>query len=329
MRINLYDSVMNWNKLIFDSNVNDFDQLASQVMAYQLTNNETYRNYYQLVKNQLNHPYCFLPVEFFKSHTIRTGTFTPELIFESSTTSGNIPSKHEVLSADWYLESCMRTFQQFYGDPKQYVFLALLPSYLERGNSSLVFMCDKLIQESSNEYSGFYLNNTNELHRTLQMSLQKNQRIFLIGVTYALLDFADSYRINLSNHIVMETGGMKGRKQEMIRSEVHEKLRQAFALDDIHSEYGMTELMSQAYAVKDGKFSAPPWMKVIITDINDPFTWLPNDKAGRINIIDLANIHSCAFIQTSDIGKIDSNGTFEVIGRIDNSDSRGCSLMYI
>ncbi len=322
----------NFTDQIFQSNVHNFDELALSLFNHQYLNNTVYRQYCEHIDR---HPHNvqqtkdipFLPVSFFKSHTVQTGEFKPQVVFTSSTTSGNIPSKHFVKDASLYERSFTKAFELFYGNPQQYTILALLPSYLERDGSSLVVMADKLITESKKPLSGFYLNNTTELKQSLQQLQSANEPILLLGVTFALLDFAAEFPSELKHSIVMETGGMKGRRKEMIREEVHQTLMQQWQLDSVHSEYGMTELLSQAYSKGDGLFACPPWMRMVLTDPNDPLQ--SASKSGLINIIDLANIHSCAFIQTSDIGRKHPSGLFEVLGRLDQSDTRGCNLMYL
>ncbi|MER3463431.1 MAG: acyl transferase [Chitinophagaceae bacterium] len=270
----------------------------------------------------------FLPISFFKSHKIIVYNNTVDTIFESSGTIGMTPSRHYVHKQEVYEQSFRQCFQQFYGAPNQYCILGLLPSYLERGNSSLVYMVKDLIEESNHKLSGFYLHDFDQLHITLKQLEEQNQPTILIGVTYALLDFAEAFPVPLKNTIIMETGGMKGRKKELIRSEVHAILQNAFSLEAIHSEYGMTELLSQAYAKKEGTFFTPKWMKVFIRDEDDPLS-MSNRGTGGINIIDLANIYSCSFIATEDVGKLHADKSFEVLGRIDYSDIRGCSLLAL
>ena len=269
----------------------------------------------------------FLPIRFFKSARVACGDFIPEAQFESSGTTGQIPSRHFVKDLSVYEESFMRGFGRVYGPVAGKCILALLPSYLERGNSSLVYMADQLIRSSGHPRSGFFLDDFEQLNQTLRELESAGQPTILLGVTYALLDFAGVYPRPLTHTIVMETGGMKGRRKEMIREEVHAVLQEAFSLPSIHSEYGMTELLSQAYSTGEGLFSCPPWMKVLLRDEEDPLTLLQQGR-GVINIIDLANIHSCAFLATDDAGQLLPDGRFRVLGRIDGSDLRGCGLMY-
>lgn len=328
--------------LIFDIHSNEeFKKLALEIFRFQAGNNEIYKQYLSSLKitpeeiNEL-HQIPFLPIEFFKSHVIISGPYTEILnselstfeLFTSSGTTGNLQSKHYVTDPSVYKKSFTNAFEYFYGDIKEYCFLALLPSYLDREGSSLIFMADDLIKKSNHPDSGFYLNNYEELILKLNSLKEKKQKTILLGVTYALLDLAEmpEYKIGFDNLIIMETGGMKGKRKEMVREELHTILCENFGVKTIHSEYGMTELLSQAYSKGNGIFDCPPWMKVIIRDTNDPFTFLPENKTGAINVIDLANINSCSFIATQDLGK-KINNSFEVLGRFDNSDIRGCNLL--
>src|ERR1017187_3141368 len=318
---------------IFEINCNDdFKECALHIFRYQGLNNEVYKQYIKLLKVNIDdvksiEQIPFLPIEFFKSNQIITENYSAEIIFESSGTTGSIPSRHYVSKVDLYKESFMKGFDYFYGSPRDYCILALLPSYLERSNSSLVFMVNDLIQASNNIESGFYLYNTQDLVQKLNNLKEGTTKVLLIGVSYALLDLAEEHELNLSNVIIMETGGMKGKREELIRNELHEFLCNSFHVSKIHSEYGMTELLSQAYSSGEGIFRCPPWMKVMIRNINDPMSYLSNHKTGGINIIDLANIYSCSFIATQDLGKIHDDNSFEILGRFDNSDLRGCNLM--
>jgi len=270
----------------------------------------------------------FLPVEFFKTHSVMDEGREAEILFESSGTTGQTPAKHPVADVSLYQESFVRGFTRLYGSPENYCILALLPSYLERSGSSLVYMMDHLIGLSKHSDSGYYLDNLEELSQLLQRRNVDGQPTLLVGVTFALLDLAARAPLKLNEHIIiMETGGMKGRRKEMIRGEMHQVLRDAFGLSRIHSEYGMTELLSQAYSVGNGLFYPPPWMKILVRDPNDPFSSLPQDQAGGLNIIDLANLYSCSFIATGDLGKVHPDGGFEILGRFDHSDIRGCNLM--
>jgi phenylacetate-coenzyme A ligase PaaK-like adenylate-forming protein len=309
-----------------------FLQLALDIFNYQFENNTYYRTFVEgckvnpeSVKQLSDIP--FLPVELFKSNEIKTGDFQEQAIFLSSGTTGSVSSKHFVKELDLYEESFIRTFRFFYGEPEDFVFLALLPSYLERSGSSLIYMMEKLISESKDLRSGFFLNEFDKLKSLLMKLRAENKNVVLIGVTYALLDFADLYSLSFPELNVMETGGMKGKRKEMIRTEVHEILKPAFGVKSIHSEYGMTELLSQAYSKGDGIFHSPPWMRILIRELNDPLQTAEMGKSGAVNVIDLANLDSCAFIATQDLGVAHSPTSFEIIGRFDFSDIRGCNLM--
>lgn len=269
----------------------------------------------------------FLPVELFKYHMIIDRRKEEKILFFSSGTTGVERSKHYVADAAMYETSFTKTFQQFYGSPSDYCILALLPSYLERDGSSLVYMAESLIKKSNHEESGFYLYEYDELIDTLKRLKAEEQKALVIGVTFAFLELANNYEEDLSGFIFMETGGMKGRGKEITRQELHEILKSSFNLSSVHSEYGMTELLSQAYSSGEGKFYAPPWMKILIRDSHDPLSILPPGKTGTINIIDLANRNSCSFLATSDIGKVNEDGSFEVLGRMGASDVRGCNLL--
>ncbi len=324
-------------KRIFDFNISDFDSLAIDIFRFQYKNNGIYRQFADALgvhSGQVEAPVQipFLPVSFFKTHRVQSTTFEPQMTFESSGTTQTINSKHYVKDITLYTESFLKGFAQFYGDTEDWCIIGLLPSYLERQNSSLVMMVEELIRQSKHNKSGFYLYEYDQLADHLQQLEQQQQKTLLIGVTFALLDFAEAYPMPLKHTIVMETGGMKGRKTEMTRQEVHELLKTAFQLPCIHSEYGMTELLSQSYSNGDGIFRSPQWMKVLIRNEDDPLEILsPSGKGtnGVVNIIDLANIYSCSFIATDDAGKLYPDGSFEILGRIDNSDIRGCSLMVV
>jgi phenylacetate-coenzyme A ligase PaaK-like adenylate-forming protein len=276
----------------------------------------------------------FLPISFFKTHQVKTTDFTPQIIFESSGTTGVSTSRHLVKSAALYKSSFLKTFNLFYGNPSQWCILALLPGYLERNNSSLVYMVNELIHQTNNEGSGFYLNEHEKLFQALVKNEIMEKPTLLIGVTYALLDFAQQYSLKLQNTVVMETGGMKGKKEEITREEMHDELKKRLGLSIIHSEYGMTELLSQAYSKGEGRFFCPSWMKILIREYNDPFAVKAGcDQKkpvnGLINIIDLANLYSCSFIATDDVGRLHVDNSFEVMGRRDLSDLRGCSLLTL
>lgn len=321
-------------KVFAITNEKQFRSIALEVFLFQFENNPVYKKYATavrktpgVVKELTDIP--FLPVSFFKSHQIKTTSFRPELVFESSGTTGSVSSRHYVKDAGLYLKSFSNGFKKFYGDIRQYCIIGLLPSYLERGNSSLVYMVDHLIKKSGHAASGFYLHGFHELSLLLGELERSGQKTILIGVTYALLEFAGQHPQQLSNTIVMETGGMKGRGRELTKAELYHLLQVGLGVSAIHSEYGMTELLSQAYGI-DGKLVVPPWMMVLLRDETDPFTVFESAVAsGGINIIDLANLYSCSFIATDDIGKSHTDGGFEVLGRMDHSDIRGCSLMVL
>jgi len=323
---------MNKQQVFSISNEQQFDDVALQIFSYQAKNCAVYHDFIEGLNINAANVHAiqqipFLPIEFFKSHTVISSNADIEVTFTSSGTTGMITSIHYVTDVSWYTESFRSAFSLFYGDIKDYTILALLPSYLEREGSSLIYMADGLIKQSNNPDSGFFLYNHAELYYQLEKQQRSQKPTLLIGVTFALLDFIESYKINFPELIVMETGGMKGRRKEMIREELHEQLCNGFGVNAIHSEYGMTELLSQAYSNGNGIFNCPPWMKIATRDTNDPMSMLGDDKAGGINIIDLANINSCSFIATQDLGKVYADNSFEVLGRFDNSDIRGCNLL--
>ena len=312
----------------------DFQNLALRIFNYQFEKNSVYRSFCDLL---YKHPsdvksieeIPFLPIQFFKSHEVISSTESPKITFSSSGTTGSITSKHIVTDLELYESSFCKTFELFYGDISSYTVLALLPSYLEREGSSLIYMVNDLIQKSNNSHSGFYLNNLDELSQKLTALDASGQKVLLIGVSFALLDLVESKIFNLKNTVIMETGGMKGRRKEVTRKELHQTLTEGFGVDVIHSEYGMTELLSQAYSKGNGIFNTPPWMKVLARDTEDPFTILGPQKTGGLNVIDLANFNSCSFIATQDLGKVYLDYSFEVLGRFDHSDIRGCNLMVL
>lgn len=311
-----------------------FEKIALKVFRHQYENNIVYQefcNYLKTDKGSVKtvQQIPFLPIQFFKTHQIISSEESVQETFTSSATTGTITSKHLVTDISVYEESYRNGFSQFYGNIEDYVILALLPSYLEREGSSLIYMVDDLIKMSNNSESGFYLRNHDELAEKLTRLDQEGQNVILIGVTYALLDLVEKQKFNLKNTIIMETGGMKGKRKEMIREELHQQLCDGFGVPAIHSEYGMTELLSQAYSLGNGVFECPNWMHILIRDTEDALTYVENGKTGGINVIDLANINSCSFIATQDLGKITENNSFEVLGRFDNSDIRGCNLMVI
>lgn len=322
-------------KIFSISNEDQFNEISMEIFRYQLKTNAVYHKYFSHLSHTLENiktvdqiPY--LPIEMFREHMVITGNMTPSLVFESSGTTGQKSSKHFVVSKEIYRNSFLKSFKEHYGSPENLCILALLPSYLERDNSSLVYMMDHLIGLSQHQDSGFYLNELEQLSNILRKRTEDGVPTLLIGVSFALLDLAEQYPLALSENItIIETGGMKGRRKEIIREELHRTLKEAFQLEQIHSEYGMTELLSQAYAKGNNRFYPPPWMKVVTRDMYDPFSILGVGETGGINIIDLANIYSCSFIATSDLGKTYPDGSFEVNGRFDQADVRGCNLMVM
>jgi phenylacetate-coenzyme A ligase PaaK-like adenylate-forming protein len=314
------------------SNEEQFKATALQIFRYQAQHCQVYRKFIRGIKvDPANvesvEQIPFLPIQFFKTHTVVSANDPVQVTFTSSGTTGITTSSHFVTDISWYEDSFRKAFELFYGDIKSYTILALLPSYLEREGSSLIYMADDLIRQSGNPDSGFFLYNHDELDKQLKKQQQAKKPTLLIGVTFALLDFIEEHQINFPELIVMETGGMKGRRKEMIREELHDGLCRGFGVDVIHSEYGMTELLSQAYSKGNGIFNCPPWMRILIRDTNDPMSLLKDSKAGGVNVIDLANINSCSFIATQDLGRIFPGGAFEILGRFDNADIRGCNLL--
>ncbi|QYJ69308.1 LuxE/PaaK family acyltransferase [Flavobacterium litorale] len=312
----------------------EFEKITLKVFRHQYDNNTVYQNFCNLldkskqnVKSIKDIP--FLPIQFFKNNRVVSNLEPIEITFTSSGTTGSSTSNHYVTDLNYYKQSFRQTFSQFYGNIEDYTVLALLPSYLEREGSSLIYMVSDLIESANNPNSGFYLHNYNELITKLTTLDKEGENVLLIGVTYALLDLIEIQPFQLNNTIIMETGGMKGKRREMIREELHELLCNGFGVSKIHSEYGMTELLSQAYSLGDGIFECPPWMDIFIRDTEDALSYVDYNKTGGINVIDLANINSCSFIATQDLGKKYTNQTFEVLGRFDNSDIRGCNLMVL
>lgn len=318
---------------VFEISSNDeFNTLALKIFQNQAKHNKVYKNYLnhlnidiEKVKQIKEIP--FLPIEFFKSHDVILEGLNPEIVFTSSGTTGSVQSRHLVSDLKTYEQSFVKAFEHFFGSAENYCILALLPNYLEREGSSLVYMTEKLIGLSKQSASNFYLHNIDELAKKINSPELQDKKIILLGVTYALLDLAENHKIKHPQLIVMETGGMKGKRKEMIREELHQFLSTQLNVNKIYSEYGMTELLSQAYSVGDGIFKCPPWMKILIRDTNDPLSLLDYNKGGGINIIDLANINSCCFLMTQDLGKVSADGSFEVLGRFDASDIRGCNLL--
>ncbi|MDB9732256.1 acyl transferase [Polaribacter sp.] len=315
-------------------NKQEFKALSLAVFKHQFKNNKVYRSFCDLL---FVHPSSistieeipFLPIQFFKSREVLSSLAEVQEIFTSSGTTGSITSKHLVTDITLYKESYLKGFAHFYGNIEEYTILALLPNYLEREGSSLVFMVADLIQKSKKPESGFYLDNMQELAKKLIELDKTGQKTLLIGVSFALLDLIEMQQFNLKNTIIMETGGMKGRRKELVREELHAILKNGFGVTEIHSEYGMTELLSQGYSKENGIFETPPWMKILTRDTEDALSINASGKNGGINVIDLANYNSCSFIATQDLGKVHENGTFEIIGRFDNSDIRGCNLMVL
>jgi phenylacetate-coenzyme A ligase PaaK-like adenylate-forming protein len=312
----------------------EFEKISLKVFRFQYDNNLVYQQFCNFLKKDKTNVKSieeipFLPIQFFKSHPIISTTESIQATFTSSGTTGITTSSHFITDLSYYEESYRLAFRQFYGNIEDYVVLAVLPSYLEREGSSLIYMVNDLIQLSNHPDSGFYLHNYEELIKKIIQLDQNGQNTILIGVTYALLDLVEKQKFHLKNTIIMETGGMKGRRKEMIREELHQILCDGFGVSEIHSEYGMTELLSQAYSLGDGIFECPNWMQILIRDPEDALSLLGLNKNGGINVIDLANINSCSFIATQDLGKKYDNGRFEVLGRFDNSDIRGCNLMVL
>ncbi len=316
------------------SNFQSFERESLKIFRFQALNNDVYGRFIALlgididkVKELQQIP--FLPIEFFKSHDILSSKTPVEQVFTSSGTTGMVQSRHLVTDLHVYERSFTQGFSHFYGSIENYVVLALLPGYLERKGSSLIYMVDDFIKKSHSKNSGFYLNELDSLSEMLIDLDAKGEKILLIGVTYALLDLLEKRKFQLKNTIVMETGGMKGKRKEMVRNELHELLGSGFGISKVHSEYGMTELLSQAYSLGDGIFETPPWMKILIRDTEDPFHKLETGRTGGINVIDLANINSCSFIATQDLGRKVADNKFEILGRFDQSDIRGCNLMVV
>jgi len=318
---------------LFSLSETGFLTRALELFRFQYAENALYRQYTQTLgidpdSVRTLEAIPFLPVSFFKTHTVRTTDFQPGTVFESSGTTGMVSSRHVVKDLDLYRRSFTAAFQRFYGPVSEWCIIGLLPAYLERSNSSLVLMVDELVKASGHPDSGFYLYEHEVLYQRLSNLERTRQKTLLIGVTFALLDFAEQYPMNLQHTVIMETGGMKGRRKEITRAELHEYLTQRLGVKTIHAEYGMTELLSQAYSSGNGLFSCPPWMKILVRKEDDPLD-VTTEGEGIINVIDLANIWSCAFIATEDVGRIYPNGSFEVSGRVDNSDIRGCSLLVV
>jgi len=309
-----------------------FNAKALEIFSFQCKNIEVYSKYLEVLKtpiSKIQHytEIPFLPIEFFKEWKVIGKSDEAEIVFESSGTSGQNPSKHYVKRLNLYRESFRKAFELFYDSPSEYCILALLPSYLERQGSSLVLMVKELMEQSSHSSNAFFLDDFEGLHNTLKKLKAAQQKTILIGVTFGILDFLEKYKIEFPELIVMETGGMKGRRKELLRSEVHAIIKDGFNIENVHSEYGMTELLSQGYSNGKGIFKCPPWMKVLVRDVNDPFSYCSDGKTGGVNIIDFANLHSCSFIATQDLGRKLEDDSFEILGRFDQSEIRGCNLM--
>ena len=327
----IFDPELFWNESLKISSERDFNRLCLKLYKYQSEHVPVYREFIRLSERTFVPEHYteipFLPLRLFRSHVVTDQKTTPALVFSSSGTTGSENSRHYIADAKVYESSFLESFRNFYGSPSDYNFLALLPSYLERNDSSLVYMIRKLMEAGGRSGNGFFLHDHKKLSDTILGLINNNEPIFLIGVTYALIDFFDQYPLQLpSATVVMETGGMKGKRREIIRAEVHEQLRIRTGLQQIHSEYGMTELLSQAYSSGNGLFSTPAWMKVLAGEMHDPFAFAKTGETGVLKIIDLANIHSCAFLETQDLGRVYPDG-FDVLGRMDHSEWRGCNLM--
>ena len=326
-------AALNLEEDIFNVEHKSFESVALQVFRYQYEHVPVYHFFCNGIKRNPENTHTldqipFLPIRFFKSHDVMATGKQPAVVFSSSGTTGSITSKHRVASATIYEESFTRCFEQFYGPIADYCILALLPNYLERSGSSLVYMAENMIAKTTANGSGFFLYDFEKLKATLQTNETAGRKTLLLGVTYALLDFAEYFQAELKHTIIMETGGMKGKREEMTRGEVHRELMQSFSTKAIHSEYGMTELLSQGYSAGNGIFQNPQWMKIMLRDTYDPLSVSAQAGSGAINIIDLANLYSCSFIATDDAGKLYNDGSFEVLGRLDAAEVRGCNLMY-
>lgn len=309
-----------------------FEDIALQVFNYQKQNNPLYQEFINLLglssKNIQNlEDIPFLPIQFFKSHSIKTGHWKAVTTFSSSGTTQTIQSKHYLKNKDWYIRNSCNAFEAQYGPLKDYIVLALLPSYLEREGSSLIYMVDAFIQKTNHPLSGFFLYNTQKLSEVLSLAAKENRSILLIGVSYALLDYIQEYKLEIPDLLVMETGGMKGKRKEMTKEQLHNQLKNGFGIRNIHSEYGMTELLSQAYSTQNGVFSPSATMHVCIREINDPMCIQSDGKIGAVNVVDLLNLDTCSFIATDDLGRRYANGQFSLHGRLDASDLRGCNLL--
>jgi len=325
---------MDINKIFETKNTTEFNSVALDIYKFQYKNNKVYQkfcNYLRKIPDNVTQirDIPFLPIQLFKSKKIISSSQAPITIFTSSGTTSSSFSKHYITDINVYEQSYLKAFERFYGNIEEYCVLALLPSYLERKGSSLIYMANDLIKKSKHPESGFYLHQIDELREKLTLLEAKKTKTLLIGVSFALLDMIEVKPMQLKHTIVMETGGMKGRRKELIREELHNVLKKGFGVPHIHSEYGMTELLSQAYSKGDGLFKTPPWMKILIRDTEDPLTYKTTGKTGGVNVIDFANTNSCSFIATQDLGKTHEDGQFEILGRFDDSDIRGCNLMVL
>jgi hypothetical protein len=328
--LNTFEYMINYESIFKIKTIDDFESMAVKIFKYQFDNNKIYRSFCDLInKNPSDitnsNQIPFLPIKFFKSHIVLSSNQSIEKKFISSGTTNTNLSTHYITDLKLYESSFENSFKYFFGDIKEFTILALLPSYLENKNSSLIYMADKLIKKTNRKNSGFYLDNYIELKDKL-IEL-KNEKVILIGVTFALLNLIEKFNFKLPNLTIVETGGMKGRRKEMIRNELHTKLINGFGTNLICSEYGMTELLSQAYSTNNGIFQCPPWMKIHIREPQDALSFKKNGITGGVNVIDLANINSCSFIATEDLGKKNDENNFEILGRFDNSDIRGCNLL--
>lgn len=326
------DTFKSFESELYAANAATFNEKAIRIFQFQYQNNPIYRQYCQFLKKDPSsvrtiYEIPYLPVGFFKSQHVKTGSWEAVKSFTSSATTGAIASQHLVKEEAFYLNNTVKNFEHFYGPLSDYHFIALLPSYLEREGSSLVAMADHFIKQSKSPHAGFYLYEVEQMISKVAQLRGGNRKVLLLGVTFALLDLAEKHPVDLDHCIIMETGGMKGRRPEITRSELHAILCDSFRVQSVHSEYGMTELFSQAYSSGNGLFQCPPWMRVVLRDPEDPLDYREGRLQGAINIIDLANIHSCAFIETQDLGRLHQSGYFEVLGRMDNSDIRGCNLL--
>jgi phenylacetate-coenzyme A ligase PaaK-like adenylate-forming protein len=324
--------VIDSNKILNISSSQEFEKYSIEIFNYQFEKNAIYREFCRLTgKNPSNirssFEIPFLPIQFFKTHKIISSNQPIKKTFYSSGSTKNNLSKHHIIDLKLYEDCFLKIFVNFYGSPSQYNIIALLPTYLENKNSSLIYMVNKLIEKSENKHSEFYLDNYKKLKEKLLYLEEGDKKTILFGVSYALLNLIDFYKFKLKKTIIIETGGMKGKRKELIKSELHQMLKIGFGVKNINSEYGMTELISQAYSIHNEKFKSPPWMKIYIRESEDPMKIKTDNKSGGINIIDLANYNSCSFIATDDLGKLDKNGNFEILGRLDNSDQRGCNLL--